>query len=508
LNNRLAATYRTGLALLTDLYQLTMAYGYWKLGKADQRAVFHLYFRKPPFGGGYTVAAGLADVAEFFAGLRFADEDLAYLGSLTGNDGRPLFDPGFLTYLRELQWTVDIDAVPEGTVVFPNEPLVRVTGSILQAQLLETTLLTLVNFPTLVATKAARVCHAAAGQPVLEFGLRRAQGLDGALTASRAAYLGGCAATSNLLAGRMFGIPVKGTHAHSWVISFDSEQAAFDAYAAVQPNNCTLLVDTFDTLQGVRAAARTGLRMRAQGGRLAAIRLDSGDLAYLSAEARRILDDAGLTDTKVLVSNDLDETIIESLRQQGGKIDLWGVGTKLVTAYDQPSLGGVYKLSAVRETPRDSWQHKLKLSEQVAKISFPGVLQVRRYRDAADGRMVADAIWSESEGIGAPARIVDPADQTRSRTLEASLPYEDLLIPVVRGGRVVYEPPPLVESRARVASQLESLHPALKRHLHPHEYPVGLEVRLHELRLRLIQEARELAGAVSTGAVSKGVVGA
>ena len=488
--NRLGQTYRTGLALLTDLYQITMAYGYWKLGLSSRQAVFHLYFRKPPFSGGYAIAAGLADVAEFVRTLRFEHEDLDFLDSLTGNDGLPLFDRGFTRHLRELDWDLDIDAIPEGTVVFPNEPLVRVTGSILQAQLLETTLLTLVNFPTLVATKAARVCHAAQGQPVLEFGLRRAQGIDGALTASRAAYLGGCAATSNVLAGRMFGIPVKGTHAHSWVISFESEQEAFEAYSRVQPNNCTLLVDTFDTVAGVHAAARTGLAMQKRGEHLAAIRLDSGDLAYLSAEARRILDEAGLTDTKVLVSNDLNETIIESIRQQGGKIDMWGVGTQLVTAYDQPSLGGVYKLSAVRGSKAEDWEYKLKLSEQVAKISIPGVLQVRRFRE--NGRFVADAVWSEPDGLGEPARIVDPSDVTRTRALDdPGFKHEDLLVPVFRRGRQVYEPASLEAARARVCDQLNALHPAIKRHLNPHEYPVGLAANLHDLRMRLIREARQ-----------------
>lgn len=496
--NRLGTTYRTGLALLTDLYQITMAYGYWKLGLANRQAVFHLYFRKPPFEGGYAIAAGLADVVEFFRTLRFEPEDLDFLNSLTGNDGQPLFDRAFTEYLRTMEWTLDIDAIPEGTVVFPNEPLVRVTGSILQAQLLETTLLTLVNFPTLIATKAARVCDSAGGQPVLEFGLRRAQGIDGALTASRAAHLGGCSATSNVLAGRMFGIPVKGTHAHSWVISFDSEEEAFDAYARVQPNNCTLLVDTFDTISGVKAAAKTGLAMRERGAKLAAIRLDSGDLAYLSSEARRILDEAGLHDTKVLVSNDLNETIIESIRQQGGKIDMWGVGTQLVTAYDQPSLGGVYKLSAVRNSKADPWEYKLKLSEQVAKIGIPGVLQVRRFNEG--DRFVADAVWSEPDGLGEPARIVDPTDPTRTRPLgDPKLRHRDLLEPIFRQGRQVYEPPSLQAARARVQTQLASLHPAIKRHLNPHEYPVGLAVKLHELRVRLIQEARQ-EKAVAKGA--------
>jgi nicotinate phosphoribosyltransferase len=336
-------------ALLTDLYQLTMAYGYWKTGKADQEAAFHLIFRTHPFKGGFTLASGLEDSLRFLSGFRFEQPDLAYLAALKGNDTEPLFEAAFLEYLGRLRLKVDVDAVPEGTVVFPQEPLLRVRGPILQAQLIETALLNLVNFQSLIATKAARVCLAAQGDPVIEFGLRRAQGVDGALTAARAAYIGGCAGTSNVLAGRLWGIPVMGTHAHSWVMSFDDELASFNAYADALPNNCVFLVDTYGSLDGVRHAAEVGIRLEKQGHRLAGIRLDSGDLAYLSIEARKILDSSGFKDAAIVASNDLDEHLVASLKQQGAAINIWGVGTKLVTAYDQPALGGCLQALGVAQ---------------------------------------------------------------------------------------------------------------------------------------------------------------
>ena len=291
---------------MTDLYELTMAAGYWKLGRTDERAIFTLSFRQAPFGGGFTVAAGLEGVIAFIERFRFTPDELAYLEGLRGTDDKPLFEPAFLDYLADLRLRVDVDAVPEGTVVFPHEPLVRVTGSLLEAQLLETALLNLVNFPTLVATKAAHVTLAAGGAPVLEFGLRRAQGPDGGLTASRSAYLGGCFATSNVLAGRLFGIPVRGTHAHSWVLSFASEQEAFDAWADAMPGNAVFLVDTYDSVEGVANAIDTGKRLRERGHQLAGIRLDSGDLAYLSNRAREMLDADGFEETQIIASNDLD----------------------------------------------------------------------------------------------------------------------------------------------------------------------------------------------------------
>jgi len=483
----LAGLYKPSLALLTDLYQLTMACAYWKTGIGDREAVFHLLFRENPFQGGFTVACGLHPALEYLEQLRFDEEDVSYLAGLEGADGQPLFDPGFLRALGELRLACDVDAVPEGTVVFPQEPLVRVSGPILHCQLIETALLNLLNFQTLIATKAARVAMAAGGEQVLEFGLRRAQGVDGALAASRAAYVGGCAATSNVLAGKLFGIPVRGTHAHSWVMCFDSEPEAFRAYAEAMPNNCVFLVDTYDTLQGVRNAVRVGRWLREHGKPLLGIRLDSGDLAYLSIQARKILDEAGFPGAAVLASNDLDEHIIASLKDQGAKIGVWGVGTRLVTGYDQPALGGVYKLSAIRNCD-GRWQDRVKISEQAVKTSTPGILQVRRYLDR--GEAVADAIFDQRRPPEGPCVIVDPADETRRKTIPAGTPGEDLLVPVLRGGRRVYQPPTLEESRARTRAQLALFHGGIKRFLNPHRYPVGLEADLHRRKTEMVLEAR------------------
>jgi len=489
-------TRRGASALQTDLYQLTMAYGYWKAGTMDREAVFHLFFRKNPFKGGFAIACGLADAIAYLRELAFAEDELTYLRTLTGRDGKPLFEQAFLDYLRELEWSCDVDAIPEGTAVFPHEPLLRIQGPLLQCQLVETTLLNILNFQTLIATKAARVCLAAEGDPVFEFGLRRAQGNDGALSASRAAFIGGCAATSNVLAGHLFGIPVRGTHAHSWIMSFDSEEEAFETYAQAMPNNCVFLVDTYNTLEGVRHAIEAGRRLRARGHELAGVRLDSGDLAWLSIEARRLLDEAGFPNAQIVASNDLDEHTIASLKQQGAAIDVWGVGTKLVTAYDQPALGGVYKLAAVRGKD-GRWEHKLKLSEQAAKISNPGIQQVRRFR--RNGAAVGDVIFNLDEPAGSERTIVDPLDSTRRKHLPEDAEYEDLLVQIVRQGELVYQPPTLTESRERTAAQLATLHSGIKRFLNPHEYPVGLAPSLHALRARLILNARgESAQTVTT----------
>ncbi len=473
-------------AMLTDLYQLTMAYGYWKVGKAQQEAVFHLFFRHNPFEGGYTVSAGLADAIEFLRKFEFTEQDLTYLQTLTGRDRKPLFETEFLEFLGDLRFACDVDAVPEGTVVFPQEPLLRVQGSILQAQLVETALVNFINFQSLIATKAARVCSAAQGDPVIEFGLRRAQGPDGGLTASRAAYIGGCDATSNVLAGQRFGIPVRGTHAHSWVMAFEDELAAFNAYADAMPNNCILLVDTYNSLEGVRRAVHAGKRLREKGHVLGGIRLDSGDLAYLSIEARKILNEAGFGDAVIVASNDLDEYLIASLKQQGAAINVWGVGTKLVTAYDQPALGGVYKLSAVR-MPGGVWEHRIKLSEQAAKVTNPGILQVRRFRRGDE--YIGDAIHEATRLLPARTTIVDPGDPTRRKHL-AGTESEDLLVPVFRGGELVYELPALSMIRERARQQLGMLHPGIKRFENPHQYPAGLELSLHDLKTKLILQAK------------------
>src|SRR3954471_2648478 len=451
-------------ALLTDLYQITMAYGYWKAGKANQHAVFHVLFRKQPFKGGFSIAAGLADVIEYLRNFHFTESDLAYLADLKGNDDQPLFDAAFLKHLADLKIALDIDAIPEGTVVFPQEPLVRVTGPILQAQLIETALLNIINFQTLIATKAARVCLAAQGDPVIEFGLRRAQGSDGAMTAARAAYIGGGAGTSHVLAGKTFGISIKGTHAHSWVMSFDNELDAFNTYADSLPNNCVFLVDTYDTLEGVRRAVEVGRRLREQGHKLAGIRLDSGDLAYLSIEARKILDGAGFNDAAILASNDLNERLIASLKQQGARINVWGVGTQLVTAYDQPALGGVYKLSAV-QSQSGQWDYKIKLSEQTAKVTNPGVLQVRRF--SSDNEFIGDAIYDETRPLPAPITVVDPSDIPRRKHFATTATFEDLLIPIFRGGHPVYDSPPLQNIHSRAQQQLTMLHPGIKRFDNP-----------------------------------------
>jgi nicotinate phosphoribosyltransferase len=492
--NTLAQLYRPSLALLTDLYQLTMAYGYWKAGIAEKEAVFHLYFRKHPFNGGFTLACGLQQAIEYLQNLRFDGDDLAYLGSLTGADGEALFEKGFLDFLRDFEFSCDVDGVPEGTPVFPYEPLLRVTGPVWQAQIIETLLLTILNFQTLIATKAARVCQSARGESVLEFGARRAQGIDGSLSASRAAYIGGCSATSNVMAGKLFGIPVKGTHAHSWVMIFGDEEEAFQTYARALPNNCVFLVDTYDTLEGVRHAVKAGLWLRENGHKLLGIRLDSGDLSALSIEARRILDEAGFKDAAIVASNDLDEYLIRSLKDQGAQINVWGVGTRLATAYDQPALGGVYKLSAVREG--GEWQPRLKLSEQTVKISNPGVLQVRRFRrptsDAHAQQFFADAIFDTLHPPQNGWVIVDPTDPMLRWKIAPEMPHDDLLVPIFRQGACVYEAPSIHQVRDYARGQLESLSERVRRFENPQRYAVGLEEGLHHQKERMILQARGL----------------
>ena len=480
--------YNQSLALLTDLYQLTMAYSYWKAGVDGKEAVFHLFFRKNPFRGGFAIACGLEHVVDYLQNLSFDESDITYLSSLKGNDGKPLFEREFLNQLRGMRFECDLDAIPEGTVVFPQEPLLRVQGPIIQCQILETILLNIINFQTLIATKSARICQAARGAPVLEFGLRRAQGIDGALAASRAAYIGGCSATSNVLAGKMFGIPVRGTHAHSWVMSFDDELEAFQVYAKAMPNNSVFLVDTYDTLEGVRKAAEAGKWLRGQGYEMIGIRLDSGDLAYLSIEARKILDEAGFPKAAIVASNDLDEGIIESLHEQGAQINVWGVGTKLITAHDQPALGGVYKLSAIR-APGEEWKYRVKLSEQALKVSNPGVLQIRRYRSGREA--VADVIYDVRSDLNAGCVMLDPLNPTRQKEIPAGTPSADLLVPVFRKGKKVYDLPKLEMIKTKVKQELEAFHAGIRRFVNPHQYPVGIEQSLHALKTELILKARK-----------------
>jgi nicotinate phosphoribosyltransferase len=480
--------YRPSLALLTDFYELTMAAAAWQSGAAAREACFTLSFRSHPFQGGFTVAAGLASAIDLVEHLRFEPDDLAFLAAQRGADGEPLFQAGFLEALARLELDLDLDAVEEGTVVFPHEPVVRVSGPVIPGLLLESALLAVINFQTLVATKAARLVLAAGGAPVLEFGLRRAQGIDGALSASRAAYLGGCAGTSNTLAGRLHGIPVKGTHSHAWVMLHDDEREAFLAYARALPGHCVFLVDTYATLDGVRHAIEAGRWLRSAGKELVGIRLDSGDLAWLSIEARRLLDEAGFEGAVVMASNELDERIIESLRDQGARIAVWAVGTKLVTGADDGALGGVYKLGAVRPGRDSPWSPRLKVSESAAKTTVPGRLQVRRFE--GPGGVLADAIYDLDLGLPAAPLIVDPLDVTRRRQIPAGTPGQDLLVPVFRGGRRVYQPPPLEASRGRAREQVDRFHAGVRRFVNPHQFPVGLERRLSDLRVELILAAR------------------
>lgn len=477
--------YGGSLALLTDLYQLTMAAGYWKTGSSERESVFHLSFRRAPFAGGYAIAAGIAPAMAFLRRLKFTEDDLAYLGAMRDAKDRPLFERGFLEYLAAMRFSCSVDCVPEGSLVFPHEPIVRVTGPILQAQLVETALLAIVNYQTLVATKAARVCQAARGAPVLEFGLRRAQGIDGGIAGSRAAYIGGASATSNVLAGKLLGIPVRGTHAHSWVMFHADELAAFRAYAEALPGNCTFLVDTYDTIGGVENAITVGKDLRANGYELAGIRLDSGDLADLSMKARAMLDEAGFASTKIVASNDLDEALISSLHEQGARIDSFGVGTKLVTAFDQPALGGVYKLGAVKA--EGTWRDVIKLSENPIKISNPGILGVKRLRRGNE--LAGDVIYDLVRGFAGPT-VHDIEDPTKNPYTPPHDRAEDLLVTYLDRGEPVRVPDDVHTARERAMTELAQLSPRTKRFLNPQPYPVGLDRNLFDRKQQLIREAR------------------
>lgn len=477
------------LSLLTDFYQLTMAYGYWKSGMINMESAFHMFYRSPPFKSRFCIACGLGSLLEFLEDFKYSSSDLNYLSGIKGTDQKPIFEEGFIRYLEKFRFTSRIDAVKEGTVVFPYEPILRVQGSLIEGQLLETAILNIINFQTLIATKAYRISHAAQDDPVLEFGLRRAQGIDGALSASRAAYIGGCTGTSNVLAGKIFNIPISGTMAHSWIMAFEDELQAFEVYSAVMPNNCVFLVDTYSTLSGVMNAIEAGKKLRKKGYQLAAIRLDSGDLAYLSSEARKRLDEAGFEQVKIIVSNELDEQLIESLKMQDSKIDAWGVGTKLVTATGHSALNGVYKLSAIRKN-EEAWQYRIKLSEQKIKVTTPGIQQVRRYY--SEDYNIGDMIYNE-QSVPAKDRVlmVDPMDSTKRKTFHENLPYKNLLQPFFYNGVSQVKKEPLSKIRDYVKSETAFFHPTIKRSLNPHIYPVGLEESLYDLKNRLILNARE-----------------
>jgi len=480
--------YQGSLALLTDFYQLTMAYAYWKSGKAEQEAVFNLFFRKNPFQGGFTIAAGLDYVIDYCRNFQYDQNDLDYLREMKNKSGEAMFEEAFINYLADMRFSCDIDAVEEGTVVFPNTPLIRVKGPLVQCQLLETPLLNIINFQTLIATKAARIALAARGEDVLEFGLRRAQGIDGALAASRAAYIGGCASTSNVMAGKLFGIPVSGTHAHSWIMSFDSELEAFEAYAEAMPDNCVFLVDTYDTYTGLQNAIKVGKKLQEKGKQMVGVRIDSGDLAYYSNMAREMLDSAGFPDAKVVASNDLDEYLVFSLKVQEASINVWGIGTKLVTAYDQPALGAVYKLAAIKNIEGD-WEPKLKVSQQTIKINIPGVQNVRRYY--RKGSANADMIFLENQKPeDNDLLIIDPIDPTKRKKIEPGLESELLLKRIFQNGQKVYDRPDIHEIKRKTKANLEKFDKAHKRLVNPHIYPVGLEESLFNLKTELVLKAK------------------
>lgn len=467
------------LELLTDLYQLTMMQGYLQHGYGDKEAVFDLYFRTNPNEGGYAIAAGLEQVVEYIENLHFTKEDIDYLKGLN------LFDAQFLKALSDFHFTGDIDAIPEGTPVFPYEPLVRVKAPIFEAQLVETTLLNLVNFETLIATKAFRVITATGGGSVAEFGLRRAQGPDAGVLGARAAFIGGCQSTSNLLAGQRYGIPVSGTQAHSWIQCFPSEIEAFRAYAKSFPDQCLLLVDTYNVLKsGVPNAIKVGLELEAEGHHFLGIRIDSGDLTYLSREARRMLDEAGLYDAKIVGSNDLDEHTIWAIRAQGAPIDAWGVGTHLITSKDTPALGGVYKLCA--EGKDGVFEPRLKVSENISKITNPGIKKIVRFYDRR-GKAMADLIALEDEHFEAPLTIFDPVQTWKKKTL-THFTTKELLKPIFRKGKCVYDLPPLQEIQDYTRKEMDTLWDEVKRLTYPHKYIVDLSSKLYDLKQELLHK--------------------
>lgn len=469
------------LTMMTDLYQLTMMHGHF-MRNAKEEAVFDLFFREPTGNSSYAIVAGLEQAIEYIRDLRFTEEDIAYL------DGLHLFSQGFLEYLKDFSFTGDLYAIPEGTPVFPGEPLIRVKAPIMQAQLVETALLTIVNHQTLIATKANRVCYAAGENgTVMEFGLRRAQGPDAGIYGARAAMIGGCVGTSNVLTGKMFDIPVLGTHGHSWVMSFDSELEAFRAYADTYPDACLLLVDTYDTIrQGIPNAITVFKELRAKGHEPLGIRIDSGDLAYLSKKARAMLDEAGFPNATITASSDLDEEVIFDLRAQGAKIDTWGVGTRLITSQNAPSLGGVYKLSALEKNGK--MIPKIKLSENKGKITNPGYKKVLRIYDKAKHKALADLICLDEEQYDEtkPLTIFDPVDTWKKLRL-TNYTLRELLVPVFVRGKQVYHSPCLQDICAYAKQEMQTLWEEYKRLTKPHLYKVDLSEQLYELKQALIE---------------------
>lgn len=480
------------LTLLTDLYELTMMQGYFK-NSTDQTVVFDMFYRDNPCGGGFAICAGLEQVIEYIENLRFTDADIEYLRGLS------IFEEDFLEYLRSFHFTGDIYAIPEGTVIFPREPMVKVVAPIMEAQLVETAILNIMNHQSLIATKAARVCYAAKGDGIMEFGLRRAQGPDAGIFGARAAVIGGCVGTSCVLTGQMFDVPVLGTHAHSWIMSFPDEYTAFKTYARMYPDACILLVDTYDVLKsGVPNAIRVFEEMREEGIQLKkyGIRIDSGDLAYLSKEAYKMLAAAGFDDATISASSDLDEYLIDSLKTQDAKINSWGVGTNLITSKDNPAFGGVYKLAAVKDDGSSSFTPKIKLSENTEKVTNPGNKTVYRIYSKSTGKIKADLICLADEVFDPEETMIifDPTDTwKKTKVLGGTYELRELLIPVIREGKRVYTSPEVMDLRAYCQKEQNTLWDESRRLVNPQKVYVDLSQKLFDLKKNLLEEMSEKA---------------
>lgn len=478
---------RQNLTLLTDLYELTMMQGYFKHKDQNETVIFDAFYRTNPGDGGYAVSAGLEQVIQYIKELHFSQEDINYLAGLG------LFEKDFLDYLSDFRFTGDIYAIPEGTVVFPREPLIKVIAPIMQAQLMETAILNLINHQSLIATKAARVCYAARGDGIMEFGLRRAQGPDAGTYGARAAMIGGCIGTSNVLCGQLFDVPVKGTHAHSWIMSFPDEYTAFKTYADMYPTACILLVDTYDTLKsGVPNAIKVFKEMKAAGIPLSfyGIRLDSGDLAYLSKKARKMLDDAGFPDAVISASNDLDEFLIDSLKVQGAAITSWGVGTNLITSKDCPAFGGVYKLAAVKDKD-GSFIPKIKLSENTEKITNPGNKTVYRIYEKDSGKIKADLICLVDETFDEkePLLLFDPLEPWKKTKLAGgSYTMREIMVPVFLNGECCYQSPKVMDIREYCQRELNTLWDETRRLVNPHRVYVDLSKKLYDIKIDLLDQ--------------------
>ena len=475
------------LTLMTDLYQLTMMQGYFENNSTDL-VIFDAFYRKNPCGNGYAIAAGLEQVIDYIKNLHFSEEDITYLRSLG------IFKEPFLEYLHDFRFEGDIYAIPEGSVMFPREPMLKVIAPIMQAQLIETAILTILNHQSLIATKAARVVQAAKGDGVMEFGLRRAQGPDAGVYGARAAMIAGCKGTSNVLAGQLFDVPVLGTHAHSWIMSFPDEYTAFKKYSEMYPNACTLLVDTYDTLRsGVPNAIRVFQEMRDSGIELKnyGIRLDSGDLAYISKKAKKMLDAAGFEDAVIAASSDLDEYLINSLKSQGATITSWGVGTNMITSSDNPAFGGVYKLAAMYNKETGEFIPKIKLSENTEKVTNPGNKKILRIYDKETGKIRADLICLEDEEYDESQDMIifDPIETWKKTKIKAgTYTLRELLVPIFKNGECVYTSPSVMEIRDYCTREKETLWEETKRFANPHKVYVDLSDKLFKIKSELLEQ--------------------